>query len=107
MADESPRDVTIEKTFRGISQRLAVHYLRNLGGRPVVDGEAIDPDAETDSRGIDEVLGDGWTADLSARKVNPAGSIVLTEVSTAFTGEPEAVETIVEAFSKKAMRAGG
>ena len=40
-----------EKAFRGISQRLAAHYLRNLGG-----------EGETDDR----VDGDDWTATLSA-----------------------------------------
>lgn len=81
-----------EKSFRGISQRLAAHYLRNLGG-----------DGETD----DYVEGDEWSAELSAEKVNVAGSMTLTEVTIAFEGPADRLEPLIEAFSRKAMRAGG
>ena len=97
----------VEKSFRGISQRLAVHYLRNLGGHPVVDGEPQEPDSDVESTGVDTVVGEGWTAELSNRKVNPAGSIMLTEVSVIFTGEPQILSELVKKFSRKAMRAGG
>ncbi|WP_299262521.1 hypothetical protein [Halorientalis sp.] len=88
-----------EKAFRGISKRLAVHYLENLGGE-LVAGERED-DAEA------EVTGEDWSATLSAEKVSIAGSMELTEVSVVFEGEDGPVEELVERFSQKAMRAGG
>ena len=80
------------RQFRGISKRLAVTYLENLGGERVDD---------------DRVEGDGWRADLSAETVQVAGSIELTEVTVDFEGEDEALEPVVEAFARKAIRAGG
>ncbi len=88
-----------EKAFRGISKRLAVHYLENLGGE-LVAGERED-DAEA------EVAGEDWTVTLSAEMVSIAGSMELTEVSVVFEGDDEPVEELVEKFSQKAMRAGG
>lgn len=81
-----------EKSFRGISQRLAAQYLRNLGG-----------EGETDDR----IDGDEWSAELSAEKVNVAGSMVLTEVTIVFEGPADRLEPLIEDFSRKAMRAGG
>ncbi|MFB6166476.1 MAG: hypothetical protein ABEJ31_15055 [Haloarculaceae archaeon] len=92
-------DVRREKDFRGISKRLAVHYLENLGGE-LVDGEAEGPDEA-------RVAGEGWTATLSAEKVRVAGSLELTEVSVAFDGDDDVLEPLIERFSQKAMRAGG
>jgi len=89
------------KAFRGISLRLAVHYLENLGGKRVDDG----PPAEEAEEAV--VEGDGWRADLSAEKVNAAGSLQLTEVSIGFEGDEETLEPLIEKFSQKAMRAGG
>lgn len=81
-----------EKQFRGISQRLAAHYLRNLGG-----------EGESDDR----IEGDGWHAELSAAKVNPVASITLTEVTVVFVGPEAVLDPLVEDFARKAMRAGG
>ena len=81
-----------ERQFRGISKRLAANYLENLGG------ERVDEDT---------VSGDGWTATLSAEKVNAAGSIQLTEVTVSFEGEEATLEPLIEDFARKAMRAGG
>lgn len=100
-------DHRIEKSFRGISRRLAVHYLRNLGGVPIVDGQPTTDAADVDNEAVDTVCGEGWRASLSSRRVNPGGSLYLTEVTVVFTGRERAVEAIVERFSKKAMRAGG
>lgn len=83
---------TREKAFRGISQRLAVDYLENLGGERVDDGH---------------VTGDGWSAALSSESVDAAGSITLTEVTIVFDGNDQVVEQVVEDFTRKAMRAGG
>lgn len=93
---------TREKAFRGISLRLAKHYLENLGGE-VVSGE---PDDASEA----VVEAEDWRADLSAEKVSihEGSSMQLTEVSVVFESDDEdALESIVERFSQKAMRAGG
>ena len=81
-----------ERSFRGISKRLARHYLSNLGG-----------EAESDDR----VIGEGWEASLSAEKVEIGRSLSLTEVTIVFEGEEETLEPLIEKFAQKAMRAGG
>lgn len=82
----------VEKSYRGISQRLARHYLCNLGGEAVDNGR---------------IVADDWVATLSSQKVNPVGSFQLSEVTVTFEGEESVVEPLVEKFSQKAMRAGG
>lgn len=86
------------RSFRGISRRLAAHYLTNVGGTLV----GTDDPAEAT-----RVEGDGWVAELSAEKVNPAGSIMLTEVTVVFSGAPDTLDPVIDAFAQKAMRAGG
>ena len=81
-----------ERSFRGISQRLARHYLENLGG-----------EVENDDR----VVGDDWEATLSAEKVSVGASLSLTEVTVVFEGDEERLEPLIEKFAQKAMRAGG
>ncbi|XVH32460.1 hypothetical protein ACNS7O_04540 [Haloferacaceae archaeon DSL9] len=104
MSEDAAR-VTETRSFRGISQRLAVHYLRNLGGEPASDGEPIE--GEIADEAVDEVVGDGWRARLSSEVVSVAGSIELTEVEISFEGEKSTVEPVIERFARKAMRAGG
>ena len=93
-----PRDagewVRRERSFRGISRRLAVRYLSNLGGDPAGTAD-------------DRVDGDDWTATLSEDTVSVGPSLTLTEVTVAFEGDPEALDGLIEAFAQKAMRAGG
>jgi len=81
----------VVRSFRGISERLAVRYLENLGG------ERVD----------DAVEGDGWRATLSSEKVGIGPSLTLTEVTVEFEGEPGTLDTLVDRFAQKAMRAGG
>lgn len=82
----------VERSFRGISVRLARHYLEGLGGE-VVDDETVEaPD---------------WTAHLSAEMIAIGPSIELTEVTVVFEGEKATLEPLVERFAQKAMRAGG
>lgn len=81
-----------EKSFRGISKRLAVQYLSGLGG---------DPD------GDDRVVGDEWEATLSADTVGVGPSLTLTEVTIVFEGDESTLDPLIERFSQKAMRAGG
>ena len=81
-----------EKSYRGISLRLAREYLVKLGGEAVAD---------------DRVEADDWTASLSARKVSIGPTLELTEVTVVFEGDSETLGSLIEKFSQKAMRAGG
>lgn len=88
----------IERTYRGISARAAVHYLLGLGGETRDDGT---------------VVGDGWRADVSAERVPVGPTLELTEVTVRFEtdgdggADDRSLEALVETFSQKAMRAGG
>jgi len=81
-----------ERSFRGISQRLAIKYLENLGARQVSD---------------DRVEADDWAADLSAQTVGIGPSVSLTQVDLVFEGDPAVLDSLIERFAQKAMRAGG
>jgi hypothetical protein len=87
-----------EKSYRGISQRLAAHYLGNLGGEAV---------SENGEGTVDAVKGDDWSAELSSGKASVGPSVELTEVTVVFEGDPETLDELVRKFSQKAMRAGG
>jgi hypothetical protein len=82
----------VERSFRGISRRLAVHYLTNLGG------EAVDPG---------RVVADDWEASLSESKTTVGPTLTLNEVDVVFEGDSQVLEPLVERFAQKAMRAGG
>ena len=84
--------------YRGISRRLAAHYLRNLGG------ELVGTDDPAEATRVD---GDGWRVTLSAETVTAAASITLTEVTAEFAGDSEALGDILPKYRQKAMRAGG
>lgn len=84
---------TVEKTFRGISARLALQYLEGMGGRRVEDGV---------------VEGDGWRASVEeGEKVGIGPTVSLTPVHVRFESEGGDLDDVVERFSRKAMRAGG
>ena len=85
-------DERVERSFRGISKRLAIRYLQNLGGTPVEDGV---------------VEGDDWVATLSADSVQIGPTLTLTEITVVFEGDGDSLESLVDAFARKAMRAGG
>jgi hypothetical protein len=87
----------VEKSYRGITERLARHYLSNLGG----EIEGGDPEGDGD------VVADDWRASISSEKVGIGPSVELTEVTVVFEGEEDALDGLVEDFSQKAMRAGG
>ena len=84
--------VVRERSYRGISIRLAREYLVKLGG---------------DAVGDDRVEADGWSASLSAEKVSIGPTLTLTEVTVVFEGEAGTLDPLIERFSQKAMRAGG
>ncbi|WP_327052258.1 hypothetical protein [Halomicrococcus gelatinilyticus] len=81
-----------EKSFRGISERLARRYLRNLGGEERPDGD---------------VVADDWRASVSSETVEIGPSLTLTEVTVVFEGDESALDGLVDDFAQKAMRAGG
>ena len=81
-----------EKQYRGISQRLAIHYLEGLGGEQISE---------------DVVEGEDWRASFSSEKVEIGPTIELTELTIAFEGEEEVLDPLIERFGRKAMRAGG
>ncbi|EMA67447.1 hypothetical protein C461_06964 [Halorubrum aidingense JCM 13560] len=84
--------------YRGISRRLAAHYLVNLGG------ELVGTDDPAEATRVD---GDGWRVALSAETVTAAAAITLTEVTAAFAGEPDTLAELLPKYRQKAMRAGG
>lgn len=100
----------VVKAFRGISKRLAIHYLKGLGGRPVdAAGREVEGAAETTDAAdrVDRVESEHWTVHLSTSTVSVGPTIELTELETVFEGDAAAVEPLVEDFTWKAMRAGG
>ncbi|ADD06223.1 ubiquitin-like protein [Natrialba magadii ATCC 43099] len=124
----------IERSFRGISERLAIRYLTNLGGERVEsaaeatptptptptrtpDHDSVDSDYERDDDHDHDaprdgtpptVVGDTWQATLSSESVQIGPTLTLTEVTVVFEGQESApLETLVEDFAQKAMRAGG
>lgn len=82
----------VERSFRGISERLAIRYLEHLGGERI---------------GEDVVEGPGWTATLSSTSVGIGPTLTIGEVTVVFEGEPEVLDELVPAFAQKAIRAGG
>jgi len=84
----------VERSFRGISVRLARHYLTNLGGEAIAD---------------DRVEAEWWTADLSSDTVTIGPTLTLTEVTVVFESDREdgSLGAMIERFAQKAMRAGG
>lgn len=93
MSDDEESPTRREKSFRGISERLAITYLEHLGGERTDAGDAVE--------------GDGWRASLSSETVSIGATLELTEVTVAFEGEADVLDETVEKFSQKAMRAGG
>jgi hypothetical protein len=82
----------VSRSFRGISERLVVRYLTNLGGEQVAE---------------DTVEGEDWTATFSSEKVDIGPSLHLTEITIAFEGDEDTLDPLVDKFAQKAMRAGG
>ena len=111
----------LERSFRGISLRLAVEYLRGLGGR-ITEPAEIDPEDPVGPEELSEpvvVEDDHWRARLAADTVEIGPSLSLTEVTVAFEEKPAGaadaeaasgetdLQELVERFSQKAVRAGG
>lgn len=82
----------VERSFRGISERAAMHYLERIGGT---------------RRDTSRVEGDGWCACLSSAPVSIGPTLRVTEVTIRLVGDPEAINTVLDRFVRKALRAGG
>lgn len=83
----------VERTFRGITAEMALDYLEGLGG---------------DRAGDARVEGDGWSAVVETREPVAIGpTLELTPVAVTFEGDAATLEDVVDAFTQKAMRAGG
>ncbi|WP_323171084.1 hypothetical protein [Natrialba sp. PRR66] len=92
----------IERSFRGISERLAVRYLSNLGGERVEDGDKTTVEA------------DDWTATITSESVDVGPTLTLTELTIVFERDASddadgstPLDELVDTFAQKAMRAGG
>ena len=81
-----------QRSFRGISGRLAREYLVRLGGE--VDAEGHVTAAE-------------WEATIAEELVEVGPTLELTEVQISFAGDPVILDQLIETFARKAMRAGG
>jgi hypothetical protein len=108
-ADVPDHWVRRDRAFRGISVRLAVHYLGNLGGE-VVDApsdrsEAAAEGGEAAAEAV--VAGDDWRAALSSTVVGVGPTVSLTEVRIVFVGDPDVLDAFIDRFAQKTMRAGG
>lgn len=90
----------VERSFRGISVRLALGYLESIGGE-VTDGVTTETDVEGKAEG------EGWSAELFTEMVAIGPSIELTEVSVVFEGEEAVLDEVIPAFEQKAVRSGG
>lgn len=104
----------IQKAYRGISKRLAIHYLSGLGGTPLDEaGDPVDDAGEETAQAerVERVTSDTWSAHLDTRTVAVGGTLQLTEIQIRFESDDDDAEAVlselVEAFSQKAMRAGG
>ena len=82
----------VERSFRGISERLTVRYLERLGGELIEEGVVEGPE---------------WSARFSAETVGVGPTLTLTEITVVFEGDEAVLEDLIPAFAKKAMRAGG
>jgi hypothetical protein len=100
----------ITRSYRGISKRLAIHYLEGLGGEALgADGQQVDDagaDPEAAAR-VERVVAEEWHVTLRTEPVSIGPSLTLTEITVVFEGDADKLEELVERFSQKAMRAGG
>jgi hypothetical protein len=100
----------IEKAFRGISKRLALHYLEGLGARPVdADGTPVDGAGETTEAAerVDRAVAQGWAVTVGTETVAIGPTLEVTELVMVFEGDESVLEDVVEDFTWKSRRAGG
>ncbi len=100
----------VEKRIRGISTRLAIHYLEGLGGRPIdAGGRPVDGAGDTREAAarVDRVVADDWGVTLGTASVSIGPTLEVTELVLTFEGEDGVLEEVLAAFTRKARRAGG
>lgn len=101
-------ETRLERSFRGISTRLAVRYLEHLGGTCIEGDETSRSSSDDDAGDLEAVVtGEEWTARIAAGSVKIGPTLTLTEVTVVFEGDPDVLESLLEQFEQKAMRAGG
>jgi hypothetical protein len=79
-------------TLRGIGVPIVILYLTELGGAETAPGL---------------IAGPGWQARVWAGEPVRLHALRLGVTEVAFSGEPAAVEQVIAALQKKAIRAGG
>ena len=87
-----PEGVRITRSFRGLTEDMAIRYLENTGAKRV---------------GEHEFEGDGWRATMSVDRVPVGPTFRLTEVTVTWIGDEDALEPVITAFRVKAFRAPG
>lgn len=80
------------KQIYGIPLWLMKIYLTDLGGTEV----------ETN-----RLVGDGWQAVVSKSEPARIGSLVVGRIAVEFTGDPPAIESLLERLHWKTLRGGG
>jgi hypothetical protein len=87
-----PEGVRITRSFRGLTEDMAIRYLENTGAERV---------------GEHEFAGDGWRATMSVDRVPVGPTFRLTEVTVTWVGDEDVLERVITAFRVKAFRAPG
>ena len=82
----------IEKLYRSLPLWLAREYLEEIGG--VAQNENL-------------VQGENWSAALSTSESIGIGALRIIQLRVVFRAAPDVLNTIIAAFEKKALRAGG
>lgn len=81
-----------EKLYRSLPLWLASEYLQALGG--VAQNE-------------NQVQGAEWSVTLSEAEEAPIGALRIGQIRVVFRAAPGSLDSLIAAFEKKAMRAGG
>ena len=89
MSDERVR---IERVYRSLPLWLACEYLAELGGDPTP---------------AQLLQGDGWTAQVLDEPPFEIGALHVGQTRVRFEGDAVAVNALLAAFERKALRAGG
>ncbi|MEF8757910.1 MAG: hypothetical protein V5A33_06710 [Halobacteriales archaeon] len=84
--------VRITRSFRGLTEEMAIRYIQNTGAERV---------------GEHEFEGGGWRATMSVDRVPVGPTFRLTEVTVTWVGAEDVLERVITAFRVKAFRAPG
>jgi hypothetical protein len=81
----------VERDYRSLPLWLARAYLVDIGGNASDDG----------------VRGADWSATLREGEPIAIGALRIGQIHIVFDGDAAALERVIAAFEKKALRAGG